>query len=125
MNLSEIQALISTNTRYSSLDAPLTDSDDSGNLYEVTETKDPSPEYELLVHSLKSDISRLLNSLPSKEGEVIRLFFGINEPHALSLDEISIKLGLTRERVRQLKERGIRKLRHNSKSRHLKAYLEL
>ncbi|MCS6979783.1 MAG: RNA polymerase sigma factor RpoD/SigA [Flavobacteriales bacterium] len=120
----EINALLQSSVKYTSLDAPLTESDDSGSLYDVTGNDEPSPEHDLLKHSLKRDIEALLKTLPPREAEVVRLYYGINEKHAFSLDEISEKLGLTRERVRQIRERAIRKLRQSRNSRHLKAYLE-
>jgi RNA polymerase primary sigma factor len=124
MEAEEVSSLLQSIGRYSSLDAPLSDSDDSGTLYDITENDEPSPENDLLIHSLKSDIERLLKTLPPKESKVLRLSFGINEKHPFSLDEIAEKMGLTRERVRQIRERAIRKLRHSGHVRHLKAYLE-
>lgn len=124
METEEVSSLLQSIGRYSSLDAPLSDSDDSGTLYDITENDEPSPENDLLVTSLKSDIDRLLKTLQKKESEVLRLSFGINEKHPYSLDEIAEKMGLTRERVRLIRERSIRKLRHSPRIRHLKAYLE-
>lgn len=123
LDMDEVSVLMQSNGRTTSLDAPLSDSDDSGTLYDITKNDEPSPENNLLVHSLKSDVDRLLKTLPKRESEVLRLSFGINEKHPFSLDEIAEKMDLTRERVRQIRERAIRKLRHSARVRHLKAYL--
>lgn len=120
----ELVALLQSNTKHTYLDAPLTDSEESGNLYDITENGEPSPEHDLLKHSLKSDILRLLKSLSPREARVISLYFGLGEKHPYSLDEISEKMELTRERVRQIKERALRKLRQCHRARHLIAYLE-
>ena len=73
--------------------------------------------------SLSQEIERCLSTLTEIEREVIRMYFGIGQPHPLSLDEIAMKFNLTRERVRQIKEKGIKRLKTSSKSKHLKAYL--
>ena len=73
--------------------------------------------------SLLKEINRTLSTLPERESDVIRLFYGIGVEHSLSLEEIGEKFDLTRERVRQLKEKAIKTLRQNSKSKLLKAYL--
>lgn len=125
MELAEVRALLQSATRYTSLDAPLSESEDSSTLQDITpQDTEPSPESELLNYSLKCDVERLLNTLSKREGEVLRLSFGIKEKHSFSLDEISEKMNLTRERVRQIRERALRKLRHSNRTRHLKAYLE-
>ncbi|MCS6981478.1 MAG: RNA polymerase sigma factor RpoD/SigA [Flavobacteriales bacterium] len=120
----ELLALLQSNTKYTYLDAPLSDSEDSGNLYDVTENGEPSPEHNLMKHSLKEDIMRLLKSLNPREAKVIKLYYGLEDKHPYSLDEISEKMGLTRERVRQIKERALRKLRQCHKAKYLIAYLE-
>jgi RNA polymerase primary sigma factor len=72
---------------------------------------------------LKVEIERALSTLTEREAEVIKLYFGLNSEHSLTLEEIGEKFNLTRERVRQIKEKAIRRLRHASRSKNLKAYL--
>ncbi|OYT10564.1 MAG: hypothetical protein B6I18_08450 [Bacteroidetes bacterium 4572_112] len=73
--------------------------------------------------SLGQEIARSLSTLSEKERDVINLYYGIGHGHSWTLDEIGIKFGLTRERVRQIKEKAIRRLKHNSRSKLLKTYL--
>ena len=73
--------------------------------------------------SLATEIERSLSTLTEYEREVIKMYYGIGIPHALSLDEIAMKFGLTRERVRQIKEKALKRLKTSSKSKHLIAYL--
>lgn len=77
----------------------------------------------LMNESLQREIERSLSTLTERERDVIRLFFGIGMNHGLTLEEIGAQFDLTRERVRQIKEKAIRRLRHTSRSRLLKAYL--
>ena len=83
----------------------------------------PSPDTTLLSESLKTEIARALSALSERESEVLRLYYGIESDHAMTLEEIGEKFNLTRERVRQIKEKAIRRLRHASKSKHLRTYL--
>ena len=107
-----------------SMDAPFDSSEDSNTLMDTMQAEDfPSTDAMLINESLQSDINRSLSTLSKREGEVIKLFFGIGSKHSLSLDEIGAKLDLTRERVRQIKESAIRRLKHSSRNRLLKAYL--
>ena len=107
-----------------SVDAPFDNSEDSNTLLDTMENDDfPSTDSILINESLRSDINRSLSTLSKREGEVIKLFFGIGSKHSLSLEEIGAKLELTRERVRQIKETAIRRLKHSSRNRLLKAYL--
>ena len=109
--------------RHVSVDAPFRD-DEDGNLLDVL-ANDDSPNSDLLLmnESLQKEISRSLSTLTDKEQDVIKMFFGIGLTHPLSLEEIGEKFNLTRERVRQIKEKGIRRLRHSSRSNLLKTYL--
>ncbi len=109
--------------RHVSVDAPFTE-DDSSSLLDVMVNDDsPNADTSLLNESLVQEIERSLSTLTEKEREVIRLFYGIGMKHGLTLEEIGDRFGLTRERVRQIKEKAIRRLRHSSRSKHLKAYL--
>ncbi|MDP1994916.1 MAG: sigma-70 family RNA polymerase sigma factor, partial [Ignavibacteria bacterium] len=83
----------------------------------------PQPDQTLMTESLKTEIERALSTLTEREAEVIKLYFGLNKEHSLTLEEIGERFNLTRERVRQIKEKAIRRLRHASRSKNLKAYL--
>jgi RNA polymerase primary sigma factor len=105
-----------------SMDAPF-DDDEDGSLLDVMENSDaPDADGTLMNESLSREIERTLSVLPEKEKAVIKYFFGLGVPE-MSLEEIGQKLNLTRERVRQIKEKGIRRLRHSSKNKLLKKYL--
>jgi len=110
--------------RHVSMDAPLSSSEDGGTLMDVMANADsPNADKHLLAESLQKEIERSLSTLTDKEKEIIRLFFGIGMNHGLTLEEIGTKFNLTRERVRQIKEKAIRRLRHTSRNKLLKAYL--
>ncbi len=107
-----------------SVDAPFDNNEDSNTLLDVMENDHfPSADAILITESLQEDINRSLGTLSKREGEVLKLFFGIGANHSLSLEEIGAQLSLTRERVRQIKETAIRRLKHSSRNRLLKAYL--
>jgi len=111
--------------RHVSMDAPLSLSDDNAsNLYDVYVVDDgTSTEGGLMSESLKREIERALHTLTPREADVVRLYFGLNGEHAMTLEEIGEKFDLTRERVRQIKEKAVRRLKHTSRSRILKSYL--
>ena len=103
--------------------APLVDGEDS-NLYDVIMSgESPNPDDSLITDSLRTEIERSLTTLTEREADVIRLYFGLSSKHAMTLEEIGEKFDLTRERVRQIKEKGIRRLKHTSRSKILKTYL--
>lgn len=109
--------------RHVSMDAPFQVGEDN-NLLDVLVNHDaPKTDSYLMNESLQKEIERSLSTLTERESDVVRLFFGIGIPHGLTLEEIGAKFDLTRERVRQIKEKAIRRLRHTSRSKHLKAYL--
>tara|TARA_B100000902_G_C27293297_1_gene908460 strand:- start:860 stop:1723 length:864 start_codon:yes stop_codon:yes gene_type:complete len=109
--------------RHISMDAPLVDGEDS-NLYDVIMSgESPNPDDNLINDSLRTEIERSLTTLTDREADVIRLYFGLSSKHAMTLEEIGEKFDLTRERVRQIKEKGIRRLKHTSRSKILKTYL--
>ena len=106
------------------MDAPLSTSDDGGSMYDVMEEKDSlSPDKQLLTDSLRQEIERSLNTLTTREADVVRLYFGLTGKQPLTLEEIGGQFDLTRERVRQIKEKAIRRLKHTSRSKLLKSYL--
>ncbi|MBK9285258.1 MAG: RNA polymerase sigma factor RpoD/SigA [Sphingobacteriaceae bacterium] len=120
----DIQDTMRNNHRHMSMDAPLNLNEDGGSLYDLMENDEAvSPEKFLMNESLQQEISRSLATLTEREADVVKLFFGLNGSHAHSLEEIGEKFELTRERVRQIKEKAVRRLKHGSRSRLLKAYL--
>jgi RNA polymerase primary sigma factor len=105
------------------MDASL-NQDEDNNMYDVLKSDDtPTPDKELLYESLKLEINRLISTIPQREADVLKLYFGLDSKHPHTLEEIGEKFDLTRERVRQIKEKAIRRLKHTSKCKNLKAYL--
>lgn len=125
ISLSEVKYSMRNNGKHVSMDAPLSGyEDEDRTMYDVVVENDtPTPEYGLMHESLRREIQRSLASLSSHEKEIINLFFGLAGSHPLTLDEIGERFGLTRERVRQIKERAIRRLRKTSRGNLLKQYL--
>lgn len=109
--------------RHISMDAPFVNGEDNSLLDVLVNHDSPRADNTLMSESLQKEIERSLSTLTERERDVIRLFFGIGLNHGLTLEEIGAKFDLTRERVRQIKEKAIRRLRHNSRSKLLKAYL--
>ncbi len=109
--------------RHVSMDAPLIQDEDN-NMYDVVRNDDaPTPETGLLYESLRKEIERAVETLTQREADVVKLYFGLGEGHPMTLEEIGEKFDLTRERVRQIKEKAIRRLKHTSRSKILKSYL--
>ena len=125
LTLGEVKQSMQNNGRHVSMDAPLVDGDDSSSsMYDVLPNDSlPGPEKGLLAESLRKEIERSLSTLTSREGDVVRLYFGLNGKYPLTLEEIGERFELTRERVRQIKEKAIRRLKHSSRSRMLQSYL--
>ncbi len=123
--IEEVRESLKSNTRHVSMDAPLGDEGDSGNMYDLMTSDDnPRPDFRLLNESLKEEIKRTLDTLTPREADVIALYFGLGSEHAsLTLEEIGQKFDLTRERVRQIKEKALRRLKHSSRSALLSKYL--
>ncbi|MEG1498914.1 MAG: RNA polymerase sigma factor RpoD/SigA [Bacteroidales bacterium] len=119
----KIAEVLNITTRYVSMDAPLVQ-DEETNFIDVFISEDsPATDHILMKESLSREIERALASLTEKERDVINLFYGIGGHHGLTLDEIAAKFDLTRERVRQIKEKAIRRLKNSSRSKHLKTFL--
>ena len=118
----KIADAMNANTRHVSVDAPFVDGDDNSLLDILANNDAPMADNELVKQSLQTEISRALQLLNERERNIIEAFFGINQPE-LTLEEIGNKYGLTRERVRQIKEKAIRRLRNHTKNKMLKAYL--
>ena len=124
-NSDEIRQSMAINGKHFSLDAPMVEGDDSSsNMYDILLNDSlPSPEIELVSESLRIEINRSLSTLTQREGDVVRLYYGLNGKYPLTLEEIGEQFELTRERVRQIKEKAIRRLKHTARSRMLKSYL--
>lgn len=118
----KIEEALKVNTHHVSVDAPFADGDDNSLLDVLPNANAPMADKELVMESLRSEIGRALESLNERERRVVEAFFGINMPE-MTLEEIGDKYGLTRERVRQIKEKAIRRLRQNTKNKLLKSYL--
>jgi|GEM_PF-867635 len=110
------------NGRHVSVDAPFIDGEDNSLLDVFPNADAPSADQQLVDESLRDEISRALGSLNERERAIVECFFGIGQPE-MTLEEIGDKYGLTRERVRQIKEKAIRRLRHSTKNKMLKSYL--
>ena len=110
------------NTRHVSVDAPFVDGEDNSLLDVLVNDDAPLADRQLVLESLREEISNVLQTLNDRERCVIKAFYGIGEPE-MTLEEIGNKYGLTRERVRQIKEKAIRRLRNNTKNQLLKSYL--
>jgi RNA polymerase primary sigma factor len=123
MTVEDVKQSLKNSGRHVSMDAPLIDGEDS-NLYDVLRSSEsPNPDRELLHESLRTEIERALETLTPREADVIRLYFGLAGQHSMTLEEIGETFDLTRERVRQIKEKAIRRLKHTSRSKILKTYL--
>jgi RNA polymerase primary sigma factor len=121
--LSEVKESMKNSGRHVSMDAPLIQDEDT-NMYDVIRENDtPTPETGLLYDSLRKEISRAISTLTPRESDVVKLYFGLDGTHPMTLEEIGEKFDLTRERVRQIKEKAIRRLKHTSRSKILKTYL--
>ena len=121
---SEVIESLKNSGRHVSMDAPLKQDEDN-NLYDILRSEEnQNPESGLMYDSLKTEIERAVSTLTKREADVLRLYFGLNSKHPLTLEEIAEKFDLTRERVRQIKEKAIRRLKQTSRSKLLKTYLE-
>ena len=119
----EVKESMKNAGRHVSMDAPLIQDEDN-TMYDVLRSEEAiTPETELLYESLRKEIDRAISTLTPRESDVIKLYFGLNGSHPMTLEEIGEKFDLTRERVRQIKEKAIRRLKHTSRSKILKSYL--
>ena len=109
--------------RHVSMDAPFVQGEENSLLDVLESDLEETPDNELMNDSLRREVQRALSTLTQREADVITLYFGLNGEHSMTLEEIGEKFNLTRERVRQIKEKAIRRLRHTSRSKALKPYL--
>ncbi|NTW23914.1 MAG: RNA polymerase sigma factor RpoD/SigA [Lentimicrobium sp.] len=119
----KIDAALKISTRYISMDAPLSEDEDMKFIDIFIDEDTPVTDAGLMRESLAREIQRSLATLTEKERDVVNLYYGIGMNHGLTLEEIGAKFDLTRERVRQIKEKAIRRLKHTSRSKLLKSYL--
>ncbi len=123
MTLFEVADTLKISGRHISVDAPFAQGEDNRLLDVIQDDRQPHPDNTLMTESLRVEVRRALATLSEREAEVIRLYFGLDREHSLTLEEIGEKFNLTRERVRQIKEKAIRRLRHASRSKQLRSYL--
>jgi RNA polymerase primary sigma factor len=123
MTAEEVIHALSLKTRHISVDAPIGESEEGTLLDVMISEDDITPDDDLMRDSLKVEVERALNTLTHKEREVVSYFFGLNCHGTLTLEEIGHQMGLTRERVRQIKEKAVRRLRHTNRSKTLRPYL--
>lgn len=123
MTINDVKESMKNSGRHVSMDAPLIEGEDS-NLYDVLNSgESPNPDRKLLHESLRIEINRALETLTPREADVVKLYFGLGEHQPMTLEEIGETFDLTRERVRQIKEKAIRRLKHTSRSKILMTYL--
>ena len=123
MNSNEVTDAVRISRRHHSLDTPFTDDDNNSLLDVIPDNNQIEPDKDLMMESLKQEIKASLKTLKQRERDVIIMYFGIDREYALTLNEIGEEFDLTRERVRQIKEKAIRRLRHRSRSKKLRMYL--
>jgi len=124
MDVNKVEMSLKMSKKQVSIDAPMSNDDDNNSLVSVLENSDtPDPSNSLLQESLSQDLERTLTYLKGMEAEVIRLFYGLGGSSEMTLEEIGNTFGLTRERIRQIKERGLRRLRRVSNQTNLQTYL--
>lgn len=124
MTRQEVEDNLKVAGRHVSIDAPFAQGEDSSSLLDVlSDANEDKPDAGLLVESLKDDVQRALATLTTRESQVMGLYFGLNDSPAMTLEEIGEKFNLTRERVRQIKEKATRRLQHSFRSKTLKTYL--
>lgn len=119
----EVSDTIQKSGRHLSLDAPFSEEEENRLLDIIENQEQPSPDNTLISESLRIELERALSTLAPREAEVVKLYFGIGLETPLTLEEIGEKFQLTRERVRQIKEKALRRLRHTSRSKPLRSYL--
>ena len=123
VSTSEVVDTLKISGRHVSMDAPFVQGEENSLLDVLENDGEVTPDSELMNDSLRKEVQRALSTLTQREADVITLYFGLNGEHSMTLEEIGEKFNLTRERVRQIKEKAIRRLRHTSRSKALKPYL--
>lgn len=123
MDVDDVSEAMSLSAKHLSMDAPFISNEENRLLDVLENAEEPSPDTILMSESLKEEVERALAKLSAREAEVIKLYFGLDVDEPLTLEEIGEKFNLTRERVRQIKEKAIRRLRNTTRSKELKKYL--
>lgn len=123
VSTSEVVDTLKISGRHVSMDAPFVQGEENSLLDVLENNSEDTPDSGLINDSLRREVQRALATLTMREAEVITFYFGLNGEHSMTLEEIGEKFSLTRERVRQIKEKAIRRLRHTSRSKALKPYL--
>ena len=123
ISAAEVVDTLKISGRHVSMDAPFVQGEEISLLDVLENDGEDKPDSGLINDSLRKEVQRALSTLTQREADVITLYFGLNGEHAMTLEEIGEKFNLTRERVRQIKEKAIRRLRHTSRSKALKTYL--
>lgn len=123
VSLEEVQSTMQVGGRHISVDAPFVQGESNNLLDVLINHTEETPDSELMRDSLKREVSRALATLPERESEIISDYFGLNGSNCLTLEEIGEKFNITRERVRQIKEKATKRLKHTSRSKSLKSYL--
>lgn len=123
LSTQEVLSSLQVSGRHVSMNAPFIQGEENTLLDTLENESEAPPDSDLMVDSLKKEIKRALATLTQREAEVIALYFGLNEEHSMTLEEIGDKFNLTRERVRQIKEKATRRLRNISRSKSLRSYL--
>ena len=119
----DVKEALKTNGRTVSMDAPIS-SEEENTMYDVLQSNDtPSPDKNLINESLAYEIERALNTLSLREAKVLKLYFGLGMKHPFTLEEIGEQMNLTRERVRQIKEKAIKRIQYTTRCKILKTYL--
>jgi len=120
----EVTDTLIVSGRHLSMDTPFSHGENNSLLDIIENRHQPPPDSDLIGESLKVEIDTTLSTLTKREAEIVRLYFGLGYEHPLTLEEIGERFNLTRERIRQIKEKALRRLRHVSRSRSLRAFLE-
>jgi len=124
LSVSEVKQSLKNAGKHISMDAPFAEGEDS-NLYDVISASEtPMPDTELVKESIREEIGRVLDTLSEREADVIKLYYGIGQSSTMTLDEIGNTFDLTRERVRQIREKAIRKLRKSGKSDLIQSFID-
>jgi RNA polymerase primary sigma factor len=123
IEMEEVQKTLSISQNHLSLDAPLTPGEENRLLDYLPDTQNAGPDAETFEHALTQSIEEVLTTLKEREAKILRLYFGLDEPEPLTLEEIGSRLGITRERVRQIKEKALSRLRHVSRAKALESFL--
>lgn len=123
IEVEEVEKTLSISQNHVSLDAPLAPGEDNRLLDYLADTQNPGPDAETFERALTQSIEDVLKGLKEREAKILRLYFGLDGPEPMTLEEIGAELGITRERVRQIKEKALSRLRHVSRSKALESFL--